>query len=109
MSEGPQALETTPRVRTHPPSALQKLNEPNLLQKLVTDESLTRRTKNFETLTSDQFSNFPKWTVEQFRKFSGTYQLCLARSNTADHFDAGKNEYLMCEDQLTPDFAKYGL
>lgn len=88
---------------------LNNLNLPNQLQGIVEKESLIRKTKCFERMSEKHHELFNVWTYQDFQKFSGTYQLYLAKSYVADHLYEGKYEFFISKDNHIPDFAAYNI
>ena len=88
---------------------LREVNSPNIIQTIVEDEHLIRRNSSFETLSEDHFQNLPEWTILDIHSFCGVYQLKLAKSYIADHFDKGKYEFLVNKDSFVPKFSNYGI
>ena len=88
---------------------LTNLNTPNIMQNIVEQEGLARKIKNFETMSSQHYNDFPAWTLQNLKQFTGTYQLSLARSYIADHLFAGKYEFLVSKENYLPNFQTYNL
>lgn len=90
-------------------SMLKAKDSPNVVQKIVEDGKWIRKQVIFEVLTDDHFQQLPKWTSDDLKCISGSYQIGLAKSYMADHLNDGKYQFQITKDASMPDFAKYQL
>lgn len=90
-------------------SMLQQVDKPNLVQKIVQEEGLVRKSLNFERLNHEHFDHLPVWSSKDIYSLSGSYQLRLSKSYISNHFADGKYEFSVTKDASLPDFHKYGI